>query len=154
MYVCIVKNRNMVSFLAKKVYVSSVSYLPTCIARLPRVTHIEQQKELVKLNLWKQDWGHKFTTDTTLVCDNSLTRGHPLSQNGLKSCLTSIAVLKGTSDNKVFLSRSWGQIYLQRHTAGSDTIFVQIYMDPPPGVPGVSKNQIFFFTNETVFLLH
>ena len=30
------------------------------------------------------------------------------------------------------------------HTAGSDTIFVQIYMDPPPGVPGVSKNQIFF----------
>ena len=32
----------------------------------------------------------------------------------------------------------------QWHTAGSDTIFVQIYMDPPPGVPGVSKNQIFF----------
>jgi hypothetical protein len=31
--------------------VSSVSYLTTCIARLPRVTHIEQQKELVKLNL-------------------------------------------------------------------------------------------------------
>ena len=27
------------------------------------------------------------------------------------------------------------------HTAGSDTIFVQIYMDTPPGVPGVSKNQ-------------
>ena len=39
------------------------------------------------------------------------------------------------------------------HTAGSDTIFVQIYMDPPPGVTGVSKNWIFFFTNETVFLL-
>ena len=35
------------------------------------------------------------------------------------------------------------------HTAGSDTIFVQIYMDPPPGVPGVSKNQNFFFTNKT-----
>ena len=32
----------------------------------------------------------------------------------------------------------------QKHTAGSDTIFVQIYMDPPPGVPGVSKNQNFF----------
>ena len=31
------------------------------------------------------------------------------------------------------------------HTAGSDTIFVQINMDPAPGVPGVSKNQIFFF---------
>ena len=30
------------------------------------------------------------------------------------------------------------------HTAGLDTIFIQIYMDPPPGVPGVSKNQIFF----------
>ena len=39
------------------------------------------------------------------------------------------------------------------HTAGSDTIFVQIYMDLPPGAPGVSKNQIFFFTNENVFLL-
>ena len=26
------------------------------------------------------------------------------------------------------------------HTAGSDTIFVQIYMDLPPGVPGVSKD--------------
>ena len=30
------------------------------------------------------------------------------------------------------------------HTAGSDTIFVQIYMDARPGVPGVSKNQNFF----------
>ena len=39
------------------------------------------------------------------------------------------------------------------HTAGSDTIFVQIYMDPPPGVPGVSKNQNFFFTNKTVEFL-
>ena len=28
----------------------------------------------------------------------------------------------------------------QLHTAGLDTIFVQIYMDPPPGVPGVSKD--------------
>ena len=25
------------------------------------------------------------------------------------------------------------------HTAGSDTIFIQIYMDAPPGVPGMSK---------------
>ena len=39
------------------------------------------------------------------------------------------------------------------HTAGLDTIFVQIYMDALPGVPGVSKNQIFFFTNETVEFL-
>ena len=38
-------------------------------------------------------------------------------------------------------------------TASSDTIFIQIYMDAPPGVPGVSKNHIYFFTNETVFLL-
>jgi hypothetical protein len=30
------------------------------------------------------------------------------------------------------------------HTASSDTIFIQIYMDAPPGVPGVSKNEIFF----------
>ena len=29
------------------------------------------------------------------------------------------------------------------HTAGLDTIFVQIYMDVLPGVPGVSKNQFF-----------
>ena len=39
------------------------------------------------------------------------------------------------------------------HTAGSNTIFVQIYMDPPPGVPGVSKNHNFFFTNKTVEFL-
>ena len=32
------------------------------------------------------------------------------------------------------------------HTAGSDTIFVQIYMDPPPGVPG----HIAFFTSARV----
>ena len=38
------------------------------------------------------------------------------------------------------------------HTAGSDTIFVQIYMDTLPGVPGVSKNHI-FFTNKTVEFL-
>ena len=39
------------------------------------------------------------------------------------------------------------------HTAGLDPIFVQIYMDPPQGVPGVSKK--FFFTNKTVeFLLY
>ena len=30
------------------------------------------------------------------------------------------------------------------HTAGSDTIFVPIYLDPSPGVPGVSKNRIIF----------
>ena len=29
------------------------------------------------------------------------------------------------------------------HTPRSDTIFIQTYMDLPPGVPGVSKNQIF-----------
>ena len=47
-----------------------------------------------------------------------------------------------------------GAIVPPTHTASLDTIFVQIYMDPPPGVPGVSKNQIFFFTNKTVeFLL-
>ena len=39
------------------------------------------------------------------------------------------------------------------HTARCDTILIQIYMDAPPGVPGVSKNHIYFFTNETVFLL-
>jgi hypothetical protein len=39
------------------------------------------------------------------------------------------------------------------HTAGLDTIFIQIYMYAPPGVPGVSKNQILFFTNKSVELL-
>ena len=34
------------------------------------------------------------------------------------------------------------------HTAGLDTIFVQIYMDAPPGVPGVSKNPEKFSTYE------
>ena len=38
-------------------------------------------------------------------------------------------------------------VRLDLHTAGSDTIFFQIYMDAPPGVPGVSKNQNCFFTN-------
>ena len=40
-----------------------------------------------------------------------------------------------------------------KHTAGLDTIFVQIYMDALPGVPGVSKNQILFFKNESVEVL-
>ena len=40
----------------------------------------------------------------------------------------------------------------REHTAGSDTIFVQIYMDVLPGAPGVSKNH-FFFTNKTVEFL-
>ena len=34
------------------------------------------------------------------------------------------------------------------HTASLDTIFVQIYMDAPPGVPGVSKNPEKFSTYE------
>ena len=36
----------------------------------------------------------------------------------------------------------WCKIALAEvgHTAGSDNIFVQIYMDPPPGAPGVSKD--------------
>ena len=41
------------------------------------------------------------------------------------------------------ISNLWGL----PHTAGLDTIFVQIFMDALPGVPGVSKNQMFFFTN-------
>ena len=39
------------------------------------------------------------------------------------------------------------------HTAGSDNIFVQMYMDALPGVPGVSLNQILFFKNEIVEFL-
>ena len=40
------------------------------------------------------------------------------------------------------------------HTAGSNTIFIQIYMDAPPGVPGVSKNSQKYATNKTVELLN
>ena len=35
------------------------------------------------------------------------------------------------------------------HTAGLDTIFIQIYMVAFPGVPGVSNKQI-FFTNKAI----
>ena len=38
----------------------------------------------------------------------------------------------------------WGRMLIvahQYHTAGSNTIFIQIYMDALPGVPGISKNQ-------------
>ena len=45
------------------------------------------------------------------------------------------------------------RICIYGHTARSDTIFIRIYMDAPPGVPGVpgvSKNHISFFTNKTV----
>ena len=38
----------------------------------------------------------------------------------------------------VWPKRAWPS-----HTAGSDTILIQIYMDAPPGVPGMSKK--FFY---------
>ena len=38
------------------------------------------------------------------------------------------------------------------HSARSEPIF-QIYMDPPTGVPGASKNQNFSFTNKSVEFL-
>ena len=38
------------------------------------------------------------------------------------------------------LSLEFINIEPPKHTAGSDTIFVQIYMDPPPGVPWVSED--------------
>ena len=39
--------------------------------------------------------------------------------------------------------RLWMAPYYN-HTAGLDTIFAHIYMDAPPGVPRVLKNQIYF----------
>ena len=48
--------------------------------------------------------------------------------------------------------KSLSHLQIVTHTAGLDTLFVQIYMDALPGVPGVSKNHI-FFTNKTVFVL-
>ena len=41
----------------------------------------------------------------------------------------------------------------QKHTGGLDPKKILSTIDKPPGVPGVSKNHIFFSTNETVFLL-
>ena len=68
--------------------------------------------------------------------------------------------VQGTKNGAIFLSEIVCLLFLQctkvelssflSHTAGSDIIFVQIYMDPPPGVPGVSKNKNFFSTNKTV----
>ena len=40
-----------------------------------------------------------------------------------------------------------------RHSGCLDPQKILSTIDPPPGVPGVSKNHIFFFTNESVFLL-
>ena len=52
-------------------------------------------------------------------------------------------VLKGSALTAADLALVW--ILPSYHTAGLDTIFVQIYIDALPGVPGVSKNQIFFY---------
>ena len=39
------------------------------------------------------------------------------------------------------------------HTAGSETIFIQIYMDAPPRVPGgVKKSESFFYKKTVEFL--
>ena len=64
----------------------------------------------------------------------------------------------GTAQGRIFQLPPHGKSseFLERSvhsaTAGLDTIFVQINMDALPGVPGVSKNQI-FFTNKTVEFL-
>ena len=42
---------------------------------------------------------------------------------------------------------------LRRHSGCLDSKKILSTIDAPPGVPGVSKNQIFFSTNENVFLL-
>ena len=43
-----------------------------------------------------------------------------------------------------------GYVY---HSGCLDSKNILSTIDPPPGVPGVSKNHIFFSTNESVFLL-
>ena len=43
---------------------------------------------------------------------------------------------------------------LLAHTAGSDTIFIQITIDAPPGLPWVLKNpQKYLINNSVQFLL-
>ena len=55
-------------------------------------------------------------------------------------------------NNMIFftpLCQDWrvgsGGLSCFQHTAGSDAIFIQIYMDAPSGVQGMSKNRNFFF---------
>ena len=43
--------------------------------------------------------------------------------------------------------------YIQKHSGCLHPKKFLSTIDPPPGVPGVSKNHIFFSTNENVFLL-
>ena len=40
-----------------------------------------------------------------------------------------------------------------KHSGCLDSKKILSTIDAPPGVPGVSKNHILFFKNETVFLL-
>ena len=67
---------------------------------------------------------------------------------GLKSKTphsTTYPAFKTTREREKCMNTIFVQKRQQYHTAGLDTIFVQIYMDVLPGVPGVSKNQIFFY---------
>ena len=52
----------------------------------------------------------------------------------------------------------WNNSHLENmradfHSGCLDPKKILSTIDPPPGVPGVSKNHIFFSTNETVFPL-
>ena len=52
----------------------------------------------------------------------------------------------------------WGDVVygwplISIHSGCLDPKKILSTIDPPPGVPGVSKNHIFFFSNESVFLL-
>jgi hypothetical protein len=73
---------------------------------------------------------------------------------GFTSEIKDAKILEYQERFKISISKQWNNLKGNlSHTAGLDTIFVQIYMDTLPGVPGVSKNQISFFTNKTVEFL-
>ena len=55
--------------------------------------------------------------------------------------------------SKIHRNPSSNQKYQQNTVAVWSRKKILSTIDPPPGVPGVSKNHIFFFTNEIVFLL-
>ena len=91
--------------------------------------------------------------------DNTETRGrtdNKLAFSWCKKCIT--PSIYETIHQKVFTyPKFWPEILtimkvlakttrgpFHLHTAGSDTIFIQIYMDTPPRVQGVSKIRFFF----------
>ena len=76
---------------------------------------------------------------------------HPISKQWYfnpSSCW--IVAIHFTTGSRAFKSQDIrGTVYT--HTAGLDTIFIQIYMNTPPGVPGVSQGSIPWYVFTLIF---